>query len=181
MNKTYSRTTYLMLCALFAALTAVFSAISIPLPFTPVPVNLATLAVFLSGAFLGYKYGTLSQLVYVLMGAVGIPVFHNFTGGLNLLVGPTGGYIIGYVAGAFVIGIILHVSKKGQSTIVLAAAMVAGAITYFALGTAWFMISTKTGLMPSLVACVFPFIPGDLLKIAAACLCAKKIKPRLGL
>ena len=175
MNNTYSRTTCLLLCALFAALTGVFSAISIPLPFTPVPVNLATMAVFLSGGFLGYRYGPLSQLVYVLLGAVGVPVFHSLTGGIGILAGPTGGYIFGYIAASFVIGLMLHKSKKQRSIAIMAGAMCVGAVTYFTLGTAWFMILTHTGLVPSLVACVVPFIPGDILKIIAACLIIKKI------
>lgn len=79
----YSKTARLLISALFAALTAVCSFISIPLPFTPVPVNLATLSVFLAGGLLGWRYGTISQMVYLLLGAVGVPVFHNFTAGLG--------------------------------------------------------------------------------------------------
>lgn len=102
-----STTFMLTLTALFAAVLAVASWISVPLPFTPVPVNLATLAVTLAGALLGCKYGTLSVLVYILLGAVGVPVFAGFTGGLGHLAGPTGGYIIGYLSSAFICGIIM--------------------------------------------------------------------------
>ncbi|MCQ4636669.1 biotin transporter BioY [Anaerovorax odorimutans] len=175
----YSKTTRLMLCALFAALTAVCSFISIPLPFTPVPVNLATLAVFLAGGLLGYKYGTISQLVYIVLGAVGAPVFHNFTGGIGILAGPTGGYIIGYAAAALIIGAAIQLSKKKDFLPALAVAMLLGLAACYFLGTIWFMISSGAGLYVSLAACVLPFLPGDALKIVAACLLIKKLRPVL--
>ena len=83
----YSKTTYLVLCGLFAAVTAIGSFVSVPLGFTPVPVNLATMAVFLTGGLLGAKYGTISEVVYVLIGAVGVPVFAGFRGGISVLAG----------------------------------------------------------------------------------------------
>ena len=85
------------LTALLAAVTAACSWISVPLPFTPVPINLATLAVFLAGGLLGAKYGSISIITYVLLGAIGVPVFNSFTGGIGIITGPTGGYIIGYI------------------------------------------------------------------------------------
>ena len=111
-EKRYSNTAYLALCGLFAALTAVCTYISIPLGFTPVPVNLATLAVFLAGGILGMKYGTVSLMVYVLLGAVGLPVFSNFSGGPGVLMGPTGGYIAGYIAAAFIVGFHMRQSLR---------------------------------------------------------------------
>lgn len=105
----------LILAALFAALTGVCSMIAIPLPFTPVPINLATLSVFLAGALLGSKYGGISQLVYILLGAIGLPVFSNFTGGVGILAGPTGGYIIGYAVAAFLVGLIIELGGKRKS------------------------------------------------------------------
>lgn len=108
-----SKTTDLILTALFTALTAAGAMLSLPLPFTPVPLTLATLASMLAGAFLGSKYGSLSQLIYILLGAIGVPVFHNFTAGLGILAGPTGGYLLGYIATAFFTGILLK--KKSTS------------------------------------------------------------------
>lgn len=99
-----ARTRLLILSALFAALTAVGSWISIPLPFSPVPINLATLSVFLAGGLLGPAGGAASQAVFVALGAVGLPVFHSFTGGVGILAGPTGGYLIGYIAAAWIAG-----------------------------------------------------------------------------
>ena len=170
----YSKTNKLLLCALFAALTAVCSFISIPLPFTPVPVSLATLPVFLAGSLLGWKYGTISQFVYILLGAAGLPVFHNFTGGLGILTGPTGGYILGYAAAALVIGVL---SGNRTSLPALAAFMAAGLCACHLLGTLWFMVTSGSPLLPALASCVLPFLPGDALKICAACILTHKLKP----
>ncbi|MEG1584829.1 MAG: biotin transporter BioY [Anaerovorax sp.] len=190
----YSNTARLMLCALFAALTGICSAIAIPLPFTPVPVNLATLAVALAGGLLGFKYGTLSMIVYVLLGAVGAPVFSNFTGGLGILAGPTGGYIIGYISAAFLTGFVIflfdekHAGKRSDcgsqgkrktGAWVYGFAALVGFLSCYALGTIWFMASTGTGLWPALIMCVFPFLPGDALKIICMSLLVKKLRPML--
>ncbi|WP_101696647.1 biotin transporter BioY [Clostridium minihomine] len=149
-------------CALFAALTAVCSQIIIPL--APVPVNLATLSVFVAGGILGAKLGAVSQVVYVLLGAFGVPVFAMFTGGMGKLIGPTGGYIIGYVAAAWLTGFLIERWGGQVHTIILA--MVLGLSVCYILGTTWFMFVTKTGLVEALMMCVVPFLVGDALKIA---------------
>lgn len=179
-NQTHSKTTYLVLCSLFAALLAVCSYITIPLPFTPVPVNLGTLGVFLAGGILGRKYGSVCVAVYILMGAVGIPVFAGFQGGIGVLAGPTGGYIVGYLAAAFAIGAILDARMKpaGKKTFILCVcAMAIGLAICYTLGTLWFMTLMNTNLWASLLACVIPFIPGDIIKIAAGALLVRKLRP----
>ena len=163
----------MILCALFAALTAVCSMISIPLPFTPVPINLATLSVFLAGGLLGSRYGALSQLVYVLLGAIGLPVFHSFTGGLSILTGPTGGYIIGYIAAAWLIGFLIE--KLGNDFYKIIISMIEGLIICYTLGTLWFMYITSTGLTAALMMCVVPFLIGDAIKIIAAAILVKRL------
>jgi biotin transport system substrate-specific component len=185
-TRRYSNTTYLVLCGLFAALCAICSFITIPLGFTPVPINLATLAVFLAGGILGKKYGTISLVVYVLLGAVGIPVFAGFKGGLGVLAGPTGGYIIGYIAAAFLVGFIVDtaISKLDKASFVKSLviniiAMIIGLAVCYALGTAWFMISTGTGFGAAMVSCVIPFLPGDAMKIALAAILVAKLRPLL--
>ena len=167
------KTKKMILFGLFAALTAVCSMISIPLPFTPVPINLATLSIFLAGGLLGSKGGAVSQTVYVLLGAVGLPVFHNFTGGMGILTGPTGGYIIGYIAGAWLIGLIIE--KSGHKLFQIAAGMAAGMAVCYALGTLWFMFLTGTGLTAALMMCVVPFLIGDAVKIIAGTILVKKL------
>ena len=182
----YQRSTisYLLLAALMAAVCAVCSWVSIPLPFTPVPLNLGTLAVFLAGGILGWKYGSISMIVFGLLGAAGLPVFHGFTGGLGIITGPTGGYIAGYIIAAFLIGLMTDTYFKNRRTkgskavvcAILALAMVQGLAACYALGTAWFMHISGTGLKASLVMCVVPFLPGDAVKIAAAVVLVRKLR-----
>jgi len=167
------KTKKLILYALFAALTAVCSMISIPLPFTPVPINLATLSVFLAGGLLGSKGGAISQLVYVLLGAIGLPVFAGFTGGFGIITGPTGGYIIGYVAAAWLTGFM--VEKLGQGYYKNIISMIAGLAVCYTLGTLWFMYITSTGLVAALMLCVVPFLLGDAIKIAIGSILVKKL------
>ena len=162
-----------LLCALFAALTAVCSQIMVPLPFTPVPINLAYLAVLVCGGVLGAKKGAIAMLVYVLLGAVGVPVFVGFSGGLGALAGPTGGYIAGYIAMAVVCGLLKfgHFSDRQNTALRIGISVLKGVpviFTGYAFGTAWFMITMGTGLASSLLLCVVPFLAGDVVKIIAA-------------
>lgn len=158
--------------ALFAALTAVCSWLSIPMPWG-VPINLATLAVFLAGAVLGAKWGTVSILVYVALGLVGIPVFSGFRGGLSVLAGPTGGYIIGYIGAALVVGLLTH---RFHRKWVVPASMAAALAVCYAFGTAWFMVVTGNGLMASLSMCVLPYLVGDAIKIAIASVLLSRLR-----
>ncbi|SCJ77870.1 Biotin ECF transporter S component BioY [uncultured Clostridium sp.] len=172
MKKLSTRT--LILCAIFAALTAVFSQIAIPLPM--VPINLAMLAVFIAGGVLGPWVGALSQVVYVLLGAVGLPVFSQFTGGLGIIVGPTGGYIAGYVVAALITGLTV---QKWCSPLPLALGMVAGMAACYALGTAWFMVVTGSALGAALMTCAVPFLIGDAVKIAVAAALSPRLRREL--
>ncbi len=151
-------------CALCAALLAVCSQIYIPIG--PIPINLALFAVWMTAALLGRNYGGISVLVYILLGAVGVPVFAGAKGGIQVLVGPTGGYILGYLIAVVVCGSVIGRGK--QQFVRYPIAMVIGCILCYAFGTAWYMISSHTALVPALVACVLPFLPGDAVKIALA-------------
>lgn len=173
-----SVTKRICMCGLFAALTAVFSQIQIPM--APVPINLATFSVMLSGSILGWKYGTISQIVYVLLGMVGAPVFAGFSGGLGIVAGKTGGYIIGYIASAFIVGIMTEKIKFSKKAI-RPLSMVTGTIACYILGTAWFMIITNTGLWQSLLWCVIPFLIGDAIKIFFASLITDRLKKAIRL
>lgn len=169
-----TKTRDLIRIALFTALTAVLSQISIPLPFTPVPVNMATFAFFLAGSVLGAKNGAISQMVYLLIGVIGLPVFAGFNSGIGIVIGPSGGYIVGYIVGAYVIGLILQVKKQRYIF-----AFSLGLLVCYSIGTAWFMFSTKIGFVSSLTMCVIPFIPGDIIKILVAALVAKRLNKAL--
>jgi len=165
----------MILAAVFAALTGILTQVQIPLD--PVPINLALFAVYLAGALLGPKYGLISMLVYVLLGAVGVPVFSGFSGGLHKLVGPTGGYIAGYILCAFFTGLLSR--RWGFRFTTLSAAMLVGLAVCYGLGTAWFMIVTGRDLFTSLTLCVIPFLPGDAVKIALAALLAGRLRAPL--
>lgn len=159
------KTKNLAFCALMAAVTAVCAQISIPLP-GGVPLTLSVAAVYLSGAFLGPGLAFASQLVYLLLGAFGLPVFAGFSGSLGVLLGSTGGYLLVYplMAAAVALGRRLWGGKLPS----LAASMLIALLLCYAGGTAWFMAVTQKSLAVSLAACVFPFVPVDLCKIALA-------------
>ena len=173
MTNTKTNLRYFILAALFAAVTAVCSWISVPLPFTPVPINLATLAVFMAGGLLGPKYGLMAECVYVLCGGFGLPVFAGFRGGPSVLVGATGGFIAGYLVCAVVVGILVEkIYKAGingtRRIILVIISLAAGLFCCYALGMVWFMHLTGSGLAAGLMSCVVPFLIGDGLKIALA-------------
>ena len=163
-----SKTLDLVYIALFAAIIAVCSWISIP---ATVPFTLQTFGIFVAVGALGGKRGSLSVLIYLLLGAVGVPVFSGFSGGIGIILGSTGGYIIGFLFSALVMW---GMEKLlGNKTWVLALSMVLGLLVCYAFGTIWFMVvyaknSGSIGLMTALGWCVFPFIIPDLVKIAAA-------------
>ena len=153
-----------VVAALFAALVAIFTQIVIPIQ--PVPITLGTMAVMMAGAVLGAHYGALSILIYVILGAAGLPVFAMARGGLSVIAGPGGGFILGYIAMAMTVGFIC--SRKGHSMKWLIAAMVTGCLVVYACGLAWFMALTGMGLLPAMTLCMFPFLPGDSVKILLA-------------
>ena len=154
--------------AVFAVLMAICSWISIP---TAIPFTLQTFAVFLAVIVLGGKRGTMSVLVFVLLGAVGVPVFAGFTGGLYVILGNTGGYIIGFLFA----GLLMWLMERlfGRKMWVQAASMLLGMVTYYVFGTIWFMIvymrtTGPVGLTAVLGWCVIPFVIPDLIKAALA-------------
>lgn len=169
----------LVYAAVMASLTAVCSWISIP---TTVPFTLQTFAVFLAVGVLGGRRGTFAVLVYILLGAVGLPVFAGFSGGLGVLFGATGGYILGFLFSA-----LLYwggTKVLGERTPVIVLAMVLGLAVCYAFGTAWFMVvyartGGPVGLMAALGWCVFPFVVPDLVKIALAVALTRVLKPHV--
>ena len=165
--------------AIFAVTIAICSWISIP---TTVPFTLQTFAVFLAVGVLGGRRGTFAVLVYILLGAVGLPVFAGFSGGLGALLGTTGGYIIGFFFSALLYWAITNV--LGEKTPVIVVAMVLGLIVCYAFGTVWFMTvyarnSGAIGLGTALGWCVIPFIIPDLVKIALAVGLTRLLKPHV--
>lgn len=150
--------------AMFSALIAVCSMISIPIG--EVPVTLQTFGVCLAAAMLGKKRGPLSVLIYILIGAIGIPVFAGLKGGFGVLAGPTGGYIVGFLPAALIIG--FSAEKWERKTLPMTLSMALGVLLCYTVGTIWFMVVTKMHLGESLLLCVVPFLIPDGVKIAVA-------------
>ena len=173
-----------------AALIAICSWISIP---TAVPFTLQTFAVFFVLLLLGGERGTIATLVYILLGAIGVPVFAGFSGGIGILFGSTGGYIIGFLFTGLIYMLFAKFFKK--NIVMKVVALVLGLAVCYAFGTAWFMHvymqengdtglitvymqnNGEVGLLTVLGWCVFPFIIPDLIKLALAVVVAKRIEP----
>ena len=167
------RTKQMVLIALMTAVTCVLGPLSIPLPFSPVPISLTNFAIFLAIFILGMKNGTISFIIYLLLGAVGVPVFSSFRGGLQVLAGPTGGYLIGFIFLALIMGFALdHFGRKLVPTII---GMIIGMAVCYAFGTVWLAkllsLSFKEGLMMG----VIPYLAGDAAKIIIAAIVGPKL------
>lgn len=164
--------------AMTGVMAAVLCVIS---PFTlsvgPIPISLCTLGIYLTAYVLGWKRGTTAVLVYVLLGAAGVPVFSNFGAGLGKLLGPTGGYIVGYLLLAPICG--WFISKFPGSRPLHLAGLVLGTAVLYALGTAWYCVQSGAALGPALALCVYPFLPGDAIKIAAVLWLGPLLRSRL--
>lgn len=169
------------LTALFAVLTAVGTFIRIPFP--PVPITLQTLFVFLSGTLLGSRMGPLSQMLYVGMGLIGLPVFTG-GGGPQYILHPTFGYLVGFVAGAWVIGFITERFEKPSFSVYLAACLCGTAVIY-AAGTAGlylnlnYVAGKEATLRQVIEFGVIPFIAGDVLKMLGTATLASRVGARL--
>jgi biotin transport system substrate-specific component len=150
-----------------ALLTAVAAQIRFPLPFTPVPITGQTFVVVLGGAVLGMRAGAASQLLYLALGAVGLPVFTEASGGWQVFQGATGGYLVGFVFAAALVGWLAEQRYDRRfTTAVWLFAL--GNLVIYAFGVPWLMVVTGWGLAEALAKGVLPFLVGDLLKIAAA-------------
>ncbi len=165
----------MVLASLFAALTAAGAYLAIPVG--PVPIVLQNMFVFLAGLLLGSRWGAASVGVYLLAGIVGLPVFAGGTGGIGRILGPTGGFLLGYLPVVFLIG---RLTVRRPASIVRdVAAMTAGALLLYACGAPWLKLVTGMPWGQALALGVLPFLPGDALKIAAAALIARSLRPAM--
>ena len=161
--------------AVFAVIMAVCSWISVPYV---VPFTLQTFAVFLAVGVLGGKRGTLAVLIYILLGCVGLPVFAGFSGGIGVVLGSTGGYIVGFLVQALVMWAMERI--PGNKTVVTIVSMVLGLLACYAFGTVWFVVvyAQKTGpvgFWTALGWCVFPYVLPDLIKMALALVLCRRL------
>ena len=165
----------LAVIGIFTAVTSVLAQIAIPLPFTPMPVAFGLVAVYISGILLRPKHAVFSQVCYLLIGAVGLPVFSNFRGGVGALFGPTGGYLMVYPVMVWLVSMSLNSRfgrklefRQGRVWLFVKAGVsmcVAHLILYLG-GTFWYCFTTGVSFRAALALTVFPFIPLDIAKIA---------------
>jgi biotin transport system substrate-specific component len=159
--------------SLLASLIAAGAYLTIPIG--PVPIVLQNLFVFLSGLLLGPRWGLASVGVYLLAGALGLPVFAGGVGGIGRFVGPTGGYLVGFIPAVYIIG---WIAEKLKTRVVFdVVAMILGSMVIYFFGIAWLKALTGMTLEKTLIVGMVPFIPGDILKIAAAVPIAKALRP----
>lgn len=170
-----SKTYDMVYVGVFAVIIAICSWITIP---SAVPFTMQTFAVFLAVGVLGGRRGSLAVLIYVLMGAIGLPVFHGFMGGIGIILGNTGGYIVGFILSALLMwGMEALLGRKAWAMTV---SMLLGLLVCYAFGTVWFMVvyaenAGAVGLTAVLGWCVIPFIIPDVIKIALALFLSKRL------
>jgi biotin transport system substrate-specific component len=152
----------------FIALIAAGSWISIPLP--PVPLTLQTLFVLLSGVVMK-RYAVIPVGLFVLLGTVGLPVFHNGTAGIGVLLGPTGGFLLGFIAAAFIVGL----AYERQSKACRAGGLILGTFATYFFGVAWLAWSASLSLLQAVLVGVAPFVVGEVVKVAAAYVIGERV------
>jgi len=193
MNTT-GKTNTITQIALMAALQCIISPFAITFPFSPVPISLATLMLYISVYILGKKNAVISCGIYLLIGFVGIPVFSGFTGGIGKVLGPTGGYLIGYVFLVYICGWFVEWWNEwpGKNSVanernprcyigcfMQGIGMAMGTAVCYLLGTVWLSYQAGMDFMVALGVGVFPFILGDIVKIVAAVLIGINVRKRL--
>lgn len=161
---------------LSTAITCILGPIAVVLPFSPVPVSFGLLAVFLSTCLLTAKSGLFTCLIYLLLGFIGLPVFSGFQGGAGVLLGPTGGYLLGYV---FIPLCALPFSRKNNPLKRILPGMLTGLILCYVCGTLWLMHQTGIRLGEAFLIGTLPYIPIDIIKLCFAYVTAKAVRKRL--
>lgn len=175
MNKINTKT--LTTIGIMTAIICILGPLSIPLPFSPVPISLTNLAIYFTVYVLGMKKGTISYLIYMLIGLIGLPVFSAFSSGPAKLFGPTGGYIIGFIFIALITG--FFIDKWPNNYVLCFIGMFLGTAICYTLGTVWLAYQAHLSFAAALGAGVIPFIPGDIIKIVIALIGGPQIRKRL--
>lgn len=171
------KTQALTFIALSTAITCIIGPLSIVIPLSPVPISLTILAIYISVYAIGLKKGMISLLLYLLIGFIGLPVFSNFKGGFNVLIGPTGGYLVGFVFVVLCSGIFI---ERFESKVYMhVIGMSLGTILCYILGTAWMAFQASMTFIEALFAGVIPFVWADAIKIAIAAIAGPKLRKAL--
>lgn len=172
-----SKAKQMAIIALMTAVICVLSPFSLSIPISPVPISLCSMGIYFVVTVLGMKKGTLSVLLYLLIGFAGVPVFAGFTAGAVKLFGPTGGYIIGYLFLALIFGFFSDRFDKNLFLKILGAVL--GTLVLYLFGTIWLAFQLHLGFIAALWAGVIPYIPGDIVKLAIALLLGQTLRRRL--
>lgn len=165
------------LIGLMAAVTCVLGPLSIPIPVSPVPISLTNLALYFTVYVIGMKRGTLSYIIYLLIGFVGVPVFSGFTAGPGKLLGPTGGYLIGFIPLALICG--FFVDRWPEKRWLHFIGMVAGTLVCYLFGSAWLAYQGGYSFAYACAIGMIPYLPGDLAKIIIALILGPQLRKRL--
>lgn len=167
----------LVLIAMVTAITCILAPFSVPIPISPVPISLTNLVLLISVYVLGWKDATVSFLIYLLIGAAGLPVFSGFAGGLGKIAGPTGGYLVGFIFMTIIAGLFVGHFPDRRSLIVIGMAL-STAVTYL-FGTAWLAFQMEIPFTAALSIGVLPYLPGDTAKIILAVVTGPILRSRL--
>ena len=162
--------------SLMTAILCILSPVSIPIFISPVPVSLGVLAIYLTAYVLKPVESLISVVLFLLLGIFGLPVFSGYSGGVAKILGPTGGYLVGFLFTVYISSLFIHL-KKGIIFDILG--MILGLALCYILGTIWFSYQQGKGFLASLLLCVVPFLLGDAIKIAVASIIGPEISKRL--
>lgn len=173
-KRRFMTTKRMALMGVMTAVICVLGPIAIPIPFSPVPLSFTILAIYLTVYVLGAKAGTISYLIYLLLGMAGLPVFSGFSGGIGKLAGPTGGYLLGFIPLALIAGFMI--SRFPGRPMLHAVGMVLGLAVCYSFGTVWLSVQLGISFTAALAIGVLPYLPGDALKIAGAMFLGPKLK-----
>lgn len=181
MNNISPKIKQMTVIALMTAVLCILSPFSLNIPVSPVPISLGSMAVYFVVTVLGMKRGTISVLLYILLGLVGLPVFSNFTGGAGKLFGPTGGYIIGYIFLALIFGGAIEYGTKliKNELLVSIVGGIVGTLVLYLFGTVWLAILLQKDFVSALWLGVIPYIPGDIIKFILAMAIGVQLRKRL--
>ena len=167
----------MVLIGLMTAILCILSPISLAIPFSPIPISLSTFIIYFMVIVLGMRRSLISMILYILLGFAGLPVFSGFTGGAGKLLGPTGGYIIGYLFLVFISGLCIQYGK--YSKISQLVGMMSGTMICYLFGTVWLAFQANLSFTDALAIAVLPFLPGDILKLILSLFVGNRVRRHL--
>lgn len=168
------QTRQLVIISLMTAIICIIAPFSVPIPMSPVPLSLTNFMIFITVYVLGIRSAAFCVILYLILGAVGLPVFSSFSGGLGKLAGPTGGYLIGFIFLALIQGLFIRLFSGNTYAAIMG--MILGMTVCYIFGTAWLAWQLEQSFTASLAIGVLPYLPGDAAKIIAAAIAGPKLR-----